>query len=730
MICERLFRVEVLAILITLSILPIQAATAGQAGAIVAPYQGAIRLFLDGQPYCGMVRSGFTMLHKEQFVKAGVRVFAPVSTPSEGFWSATVETSSGVFNYSSVDKLLDGIVSVDPNARIILRTDISAPKWWREQHPNDLVSVRDSDGTIEPLKLPRPDRQGVQKYPGHTVPTWSSPDWQAMTEDAFQHLVLHIQSGPYAAKVIGYLIGSGETHEWFAWGSEVDASPINTTMFRRYLKRKYATDSMLAASWADPGVTFNTAQTPATDQIKNASLGYLRDPSKEQQAIDYQAFASQVEASAILGIASKIKEASSGHTIVGTFYGYEIVAPGIWGHNALTQVLNSKSIDFLVSPLLYWEHRRIETGTPAPMVPTGSVRLHGKLWISETDLATSITPNPDPPMPNIAADIRVQRRNLAWVLPNAVAHWWFDVSGIRYDDPDLMKEITSDVSVAKQALTCNASQVDEVAFVVDEQSTFYHCSDYDNGQISNDFMRRSLDGLFRSGAPVGLYSTCDLARLHDKKVLIFPNLLAPTPQIRREIESLKKDGHTLVFFHAPGIYRDGKLDIGSSSELIGMPLCQVPSQIQTVTLSDATAASLGLPGGLNYGSKHVLTPGIRLSDATDLTASGALPDGGVGFGVRNFKDWTSVYSSAGQLAPALWEAIFRKAGVHIYSTSGDILHASQGCISLNANSAGTKTVTLPRAKHVLEAFTGQDFGVTNKVSLLLDDGQTAILLLH
>jgi hypothetical protein len=292
-----------------------------------------------------------------------------------------------------------------------------------------------------------------------------------------------------------------------------------------------------------------------------------------------------------------------------------------------------------------------------------------------------------------------------------------------------MKEIAVEVAVAKKALDCDAAPVDEVAFVIDESSAYYHAADYAHGQLTSNFMRLSMDGLFRSGAQVGLYNTSDLPRLHDKKVLIFPNLLAPSPATRREIESLKKAGRTLVFFNAPGVYKDGVLDVTSSESLTGLRLSMAPTQQENVSIGEKSARVLGLAGGLSYGPGTPLSPGPRISVTPDLTAEGALPDGGIGFALRDLRGWTSVYSSTGQLPGALWEAIFRRARVHLYAASGDILHASAGCVGLTANSAGTKTVVLPKTKHVVEAFTGQDFGETNRVSMDMANGQTEILLL-
>ena len=126
-------------------------------------------------------------------------------------------------------------------------------------------------------------------------------------------------------------------------------------------------------------------------------------------------------------------------------------------------------------------------------------------------------------------------------------------------------------------------------------------------------------------------------------------------------------------------------------ELTGLRYLQTPEQSERVTVDAASAKALGLTGPVIYGSGHRFSPGTRVADTTGLRASGSLPDGGIGFALRDFGSWRSIYSSCGELTPELWAALFKQAGVHAYAASGDILHASRGCIGLTANSAGTKT---------------------------------------
>jgi len=86
------------------------------------------------------------------------------------------------------------------------------------------------------------------------------------------------------------------------------------------------------------------------------------------------------------------KKACGGKSLVGTYYGY-LTQHGRRqqdsSHLALAKVLRCPDVDFLMSPPLYTDRQLC--GTSGFMSATESVRLHGKLWLSEADYRTHLS---------------------------------------------------------------------------------------------------------------------------------------------------------------------------------------------------------------------------------------------------------------------------------------------------------------------------------------------------
>jgi len=99
--------------------------------------------------------------------------------------------------------------------------------------------------------------------------------------------------------------------------------------------------------------------------------------------------------------------------------------------------------------------------------------------------------------------------------------------------------------------------------------------------------------------------------------------------------------------------------------------------------------------------------------------------------VKSVDGWTSIYSSAMQLPPALMRNIARSAGVHVWLDSDDALYTDGQHVGLHAATAGTKTVRLPSPCRVFNARSGQAIttdGLT--VSIPLRQAETALFRLE
>jgi hypothetical protein len=683
--------------------------TPGRTMAAVRPYHGSSTLFIDGKPHAGMAYAAYgpSVEVFRDFAEAGVDLFTFSATPTEAGYglSKTAWIAPGQYDFSQLDERVRMVLKANPRAYFFPRLYVHAPKWWSEQHPDDLVLYDPGEGKPIPFL----------HAGGKPAPSWASPTWRRDTIEGLRRLIAHVESSPYADRCIGYHIASGTTEEWMIWGANenqwVDYSPVNTAAFQQWLRTRYGTLENLRKAWNAPVTSFESVAIPSKAQRLHTELGSFRDPAKEQAVIDFYLFNSHLVADTICHFAKAIKEITRGQKVVGAFYGYTLQLCGEQrqqnaGHLALQEVLASPDVDFVCSPTSYAFRQLGGEGTSHFMSLVGSVREHGRLWFDENDIRTSLAPGrlggwgkPE----DVAGDILQQDKELANVFTHGAAQWWFDVGRNRYDAPALMRRIGQLTANAHEALKVDRSPVDEVAMVVDEKSLCYLRP---GDPLGAWLLVRQIPALSRIGAPVGHYLVSDLPRIADRKVFLFMTSFAPTAADRSAIKALKREGHVLVFFSAPGLYRDGNLDEAAMTELTGIRLrmTTVPTELRLTLkpnhpLTEGVASTAcGVP---NKGSP------VCYAEDPAATVLGTLPDGKAGLVVKSQPGWTAGYSAVPMLPASLLRRIAGLGGVHSYIETEDVVWASRGMLAVCVRQAGKRRIALPRAAAVCDLYSGR-----------------------
>jgi len=707
--------------------------TPGKTTAEVRHYHGTPTLFINGKPHNGMAWATYrpTLAVFRDFTKAGIDLFTFCGTPTESGYnlSKTVWTAPDTYDYSQFDQRVMMLLEANPNAYFFPRLYVHAPMWWTEQHPEDVVRMEAENGTHVPFI-----HSG-----GKPAPSWASQTWRDATAEGLKRLIAHIETSPYSDRGVGYHIASGTTEEWMMWGANerewVDYSPVNLARFRKWLEAKYQTAARLQAAWGDPSVTFASAAIPTKAQRQQAGLGSLRDPSKEQQAIDYYQYHSALVADTISFYAKTVKDLTRREKIVGVFYGYLLQLCGEQrqqnaGHLALGKVLASPDVDFLCSPTSYAFRQLGGEGTCHFMSLLGSVQLHGKLWFDENDVRTSLAPGElgtwGKPA-NIEGDLIQQDKELGHCLVHGSAQWWFDVGAKRYDNPRLMTRIGQLAQNATEALALDRSPADEVALVVDETSlTYLRVAD----PLGHSLLLGQLPALHRLGAPVGHYLSEDLPKLTRHKVFVVATSFAPSEADRRAIDALKRNGHVLVFCWASGLYRNGQLDESAMTDLTGIRLktSQEPNVLQ-VTLNGKHALTAGLDG-IAYGGGPKTQP-VVYADDPNTTVLGTLPDGKPGLVVKEHQNWTAIHSAAPLLPSSLLRRIAQRGGVHLYIDTEDVVWASRDLLAVSVKEPGTRTIRLPRKAKVRDLYSGETLGVAiDRFQATFPDRATRVFVLE
>ncbi len=684
----------------------------GHTVAEVKPRHGVPTLHINGQPSSGIAWATYSPSVEvfRDFTRAGVNLFTFSGTPTEAGYnlSRTVWVAPGNYDYSEFDRRVLMVLEANPNAYIFPRLYLHATLWWSKEHPDDVVLEDRGDGHPVPLV----------HAGGKPAPSWASEAWRRDTVEGLRRLIEHVETSPYADRVIGYHLASGTTEEWMMWGANenqwVDYSPACLKAFRRWLRETYGSDQRLRAAWADPAVTLDSATIPSRARRAAARQGWLRDPATEADVIDFYRFNSDLVADTISHFAKAVKELTHHEKVVGVFYGYLLQLCGEQrqqnaGHLALGRVLASPDIDFVCSPTSYAFRQLGGAGTSHFMSLLGSVRLHGKLWFDENDIRTSLSGGRVGEWgrpADLAGDLLQQDKELANCLVHGAAQWWFDVGSNRFNHPFLMARIGELRAKADEALQLDRSPVDEVALVVDERSL---CSLRVGDPLGAWLLVLQLPALQRISAPVGHYLVTDLPRIGDRKLFFIPTSFAPTAADRRSIDGLKRDGHVLVFCGAPGIYRDGRVDPRGMFDLTGihLALSNEPSQLR-VKLAQGRPLTEGLTVP-TYGVDDRAAP-VCLADDPEATVLGTLPDGRPGLVIKEFGTWTAVYSTAPLLPAPLLRRLAQHARVHLYVDTEDVVWASHDLVAISVHRGGTRTVRIPRAADVRDLYRRVEIG--------------------
>ena len=695
----------------------------GRTLAGVKVHRGTPTLFINGEPHNGMAWAtyGPTAEVFGDFTQAGVTLYTFSGTPTEAGYglSKTAWVAPDQFDYSEFDRRVLMLLGVNPNAYFFPRLYLHAPQWWSERHPDDVVLADSGDGQ------PRPFIHSG----GKPAPSWASEAWRRDTVTALRRMIAHIEASPYADRVIGYHLASGTTEEWMMWGANenewVDYSPANVARFRQWLRGKYGSIAQLRGAWRNQQATFDSAALPTKAQRQWTGLGALRDPTREQATIDFYRYNSDLVADTINLFAKAVKEATRREKVVGVFYGYLLQLCGEQrqqnaGHLALARVLESPDVDFLTSPTSYAFRQLGGEGTAHFMSLFDGVKLHGKLWFNENDVRTSVSGGQVGEWgrpANLDGDFVQQDKELALALVNGAAQWWFDVGGNTYSHPRLMGRIGELVQAATTASSLDRSAVDEIALVVDEQSLCYlRVGD----PLGNWLLLGHLPALQRIGAPVGHYLVTDLprragnSRAQDRpfarhKVFFLPTSFAPTAEDRRAVDTLKRDGHVLVFFGTPGVYREGQLDEAAMRDFTGirLRLTNEPAALR-VTLRDGHAITAGLAGSA-YGVEHNTSPAC-FADDPEATVLGILPGGRAGLVMKPQHGWTAIYSAAPLMPGPLMRRIAELGRVHWYTAPADVVWATHDLVGVSVNRPGPRVITLPRPATVTDLYRGTRLG--------------------
>jgi hypothetical protein len=687
-------------------------------------HNGTPTFFLDGKPtFYGLMWGSppapdrYPLAECARYYgEAGIHLFTfdmgTYGRPPD--WCGPADGRSEPYDFSTLEARFGRLLAADPQARFHLRIHLEMPAWWQALYPDECELT--SDG-----------RRMAQSF--------ASVVWRNQAKEYLRALIAHLQAIGLAERVIAYQTGAGGTGEWVKASAMAafcgDYSRPMQEHFRAWLRQTYKDDVVaLRAAWADPYATFEAAEVPPASAQLSTTAFTFRNPAREQRVIDYYRCLADLCGDLVVDFCRTVKEATGGQALAGAFFGYlmelawnsgffaegsdsEYSSYQRSGHLGLRRILESPYVDFLVSPYSYG-FRGIGGEGPS-MLPSESVRLHGKLYIFEEDSRTHLTRHDHPnygKVDTLAESVAVLQRNFAYVLTHGHGIWWLAGGDPTTPHIELAQQPAFRPLLRRfQELGAFALQLDrapsaEVAVLVDDESFFYE-SLRNELDLPLIFQQR-LWGLPRMGAPFDTYLLQDLieGRVRPYKLYIFLNPFHLDPARREALKrQVCRDGRVAVWLYAAG-YIQHDLSLANMADLTGFrfemgehpwgPLMHITNFEHPITQ--------GLPQDLFWGTNSRLGPLFHLDDPDAVILGNVVYSQGrcrPGFGVKVFPGWTSVYCAAPNLPAPVLRGLARFAEVHLYSDAGDVLYATPHLLAVHTAGGGERTFRLPKQVEVV-----------------------------
>jgi len=637
-----------------------------------------------------------------------------------------MQAENGTLDLHLVRDQIDGILRLNQDAAVFLRVHVNAPDWWKKKNPREWTEF--CDGPVAPptgFGLRRLLDDDLDRVPQASL---ASQPWRADLSAVLADFCKKLGTTPEGKCVVGMQIACGIFGEWHYWGffaHDPDNGAPMTAHFREWLRNKYKTEQALQTAWANPAATFTSVEVPGLEARHQAGDGIFRDPAHQQQLIDYFTCQHQVVARDIVHFCGVVKKSWPRPIITGTFYGYYFSVFGReqqGGHLDEADVLNSSNVDYLSGPQAYYSTLfRDPGGTGQSRGVLESCRLHGKLWLDEMDQAPhidarrSIMESGEVHRASRPEAIAIMRRNVMQTMIHGMGLWFYDFGYSNqsgwWNDPQLLEEIRAHKRIFDRYSTKPYRSVADVLLVYNTD-VFYHVTDAQqaSGLVSWSLTNELSAQMYHTGVAFDQVYLSDLrlADLSRYRAIVFANALVLTGEQKDWIaRNAARSGRHLIWSCAPGFSDGSRLSSQFITDVTGMQVERVSgSSAPVVTVESSTLPHASLYAEGSFASSQPLAfggssqpiavdPLFAIRDQA-VEVEGYLQDGHrPGLACKRSADYASWFCSVPISNSSVLRAIFKNAGAHIYSESGDVIHVNHDLLLVHSKDGGPREIRLP-----------------------------------
>jgi len=616
-----------------------------------------------------------------------------------------------------------------------------------------------------------PDEATVLSDGRRIMHSFSSERWRDEAIRGGTRIIRHMLRSDYAGHIAGVVLTTGLGGETMIYGYGVnragktprdeialgDVSNAATRGFRQALRERYHDDvEALRKAWKRPAVTFDDARVEP-DELRRLEEACFRDPATGRMAMDYWEYHSDAVANAVAEIAAAFKTAGEGRILVGAWGFYTIGTYASFGTRmyglhqvgpmSLDVVLQSPAIDFLATIQGYWG---VRAGTPlVTQLPSASMRHHGKAFIEEYDIRTffvDMNVVRDHYTTSQAETLNVMRRDFAETAVRGDLAWFCGFAqgfaGRRsvgwYAEDSLIHHLNRFADIGRRLTALTHAPGAEVALFLNNRDIASMDVMHAGGVVFNSQTKTVFYELKKVAASTDCYLLADFtpALIEPYKVLIFLNAASMDRATRRMIRAtLEAQGKTALWLYAPGYVDENEgVSLESMTELTGLTLAKSPEA--------RTGLAIAVDGdGLEHHEIQpcqdpfspvpvTLGPVFSVADPEATILGRYVHSQAPALAWKQSGGMRSYYGALPLASATLLRAIFRTAGVHLYTEAPAWFLGSDRLLAFHAPAAIDTTVVLKQPRWVLDLY-AQEIVARDSTTfdLKLTPGQSALYLL-
>ncbi len=628
------------------------------------------------------------------------------------------------YDYTLTDRYLEMLFSHAPDVLYLPRVKLNIPEGWCEAHPEDIFVYAEGPRGLEEIKA----MIGTEAHGSHPPkPTdllaqqsFSSKQWIDDASEALRRFIEHVESSPWADRIIGYHLAygtAGETTQWGTWDSNPrhkgDYGIAATKAFLDYAEKRGKHYDDLPA--IDERFYIEKDGIPHRYHVGTPTLDTLFfHTEKDERCILHSEFTRDSNMDALEAFCRVAKEMVP-EKVVGVFHGY-ITEPencANMQHTGFDRMLASPYIDFVAGPKGY---NRVGPTHPGfgQAVPNSANRK--KLWVDEIDNRTHLCTWRGPKdFPAVNFD---QTRAVYWreFTKNAVhlqGYWWMDLGGGWLDSEEIRDEIAL-LNKTSQDLYQEAEthqKVAEILLVINENAMHRMRPNF---ELHRATIHHTGSIFKESGVPIDFYRTADLAELDLSryKMIVFLNAFCEDAEkLQALLKGTRSDCH-IVWNYAAGIIdqKSGSFGVENIRKLTGFSVDEYPY------------------GGIKEYAEPCY-PVLYVKAEEGVVSHAAYSDGRIRTASRKSPDGRTHILNAHPIAMTVEGArdLMKKAGVHLYAPAYCVVNTDNRFIYLLSEKEQSVTVRFKEPTTCRNIFTDEQFEKVDSVTYDMKEG-TCIFL--